>query len=110
MVLSGDVDSFLLSGLSPNTEYEVMLQAIFKDQSESDAVLVVETTLARTTTVATTTPVVRQAVRGLQVQEETTYSLEVSWQLEDPKVDQYRVTYVSLTGDRNEESVSLELV
>lgn len=53
---------------------------------------------------------VRQAVRGLQVQEETTYSLEVSWQLEDPKVDQYRVTYVSLTGDRNEESVSLELL
>uniref|UniRef100_A0A674AGB9 Collagen type XIV alpha 1 chain n=2 Tax=Salmo TaxID=8028 RepID=A0A674AGB9_SALTR len=105
LVLSGDVDSFLLSGLSPNTEYEVMLQAIFTDQSESDAVLVVETTLARTTTVATTTPVVRQAVRGLQVQEETTYSLEVSWQLEDPKVDQYRVTYVSLTGDRNEESV-----
>uniref|UniRef100_A0A8K9UJ14 Collagen type XIV alpha 1 chain n=1 Tax=Oncorhynchus mykiss TaxID=8022 RepID=A0A8K9UJ14_ONCMY len=105
MALSGDVDSFLLSGLSPNTEYEVMLQAVFKDQSESDAVLVVETTLARTTTVATTTPVVRQAVRGLQVQEETTYSLEVSWQLEDPKVDQYRVTYVSLTGDRNEESV-----
>uniref|UniRef100_A0AAZ3P740 Collagen, type XIV, alpha 1a n=1 Tax=Oncorhynchus tshawytscha TaxID=74940 RepID=A0AAZ3P740_ONCTS len=103
--MGGDVDSFLLSGLSPNTEYEVMLQAVFKDQSESDAVLVVETTLARTTTVATTTPVVRQAVRGLQVQEETTYSLEVSWQLEDPKVDQYRVTYVSLTGDRNEESV-----
>ncbi|XP_031673264.1 collagen alpha-1(XIV) chain-like, partial [Oncorhynchus kisutch] len=81
-----------------------MLQAVFKDQSESDAVFVVETTLARTTTVATTTPVVRHAVRGLQVQEETTYSLEVSWQLEDPKVDQYRVTYVSLTGDRNEES------
>ncbi|KAK6290981.1 hypothetical protein J4Q44_G00386180, partial [Coregonus suidteri] len=49
--------------------------------------------------------VVRQAVRGLQVQDETTYSLKVSWQLEDPKVDQYRVTYVSLTGDRNKDSV-----
>ena len=47
MALSGDVDSFLLSGLSPNTEYEVMLQAVFKDQSESDAVLVVETTRER---------------------------------------------------------------
>uniref|UniRef100_A0A8K9Y0F9 Collagen type XIV alpha 1 chain n=1 Tax=Oncorhynchus mykiss TaxID=8022 RepID=A0A8K9Y0F9_ONCMY len=113
MALSGDVDSFLLSGLSPNTEYEVMLQAVFKDQSESDAVLVVETTRERIMQLnsfsmlhtAVVQFIVRQAVRGLQVQEETTYSLEVSWQLEDPKVDQYRVTYVSLTGDRNEESV-----
>uniref|UniRef100_A0AAZ3QBM6 Collagen, type XIV, alpha 1a n=1 Tax=Oncorhynchus tshawytscha TaxID=74940 RepID=A0AAZ3QBM6_ONCTS len=118
MAISGDVDSFLLSGLSPNTEYEVMLQAVFKDQSESDAVLVVETTRERIMQLnsfsmhhtAVVQFMVRQAVRGLQVQEETTYSLEVSWQLEDPKVDQYRVTYVSLTGDRNEESVSLELV
>uniref|UniRef100_A0AAZ3S4N2 Collagen, type XIV, alpha 1a n=1 Tax=Oncorhynchus tshawytscha TaxID=74940 RepID=A0AAZ3S4N2_ONCTS len=113
MAISGDVDSFLLSGLSPNTEYEVMLQAVFKDQSESDAVLVVETTRERIMQLnsfsmhhtAVVQFMVRQAVRGLQVQEETTYSLEVSWQLEDPKVDQYRVTYVSLTGDRNEESV-----
>ena len=54
--------------------------------------------------------VVRLGVRNLQISDETTNSLEASWELEDPLVDQYRVTYTSLRGDRAEEAVSMEEV
>uniref|UniRef100_A0A8C4EFK5 Collagen alpha-1(XIV) chain n=1 Tax=Dicentrarchus labrax TaxID=13489 RepID=A0A8C4EFK5_DICLA len=47
----------------------------------------------------------RQAVRNLQLGDETTQSLEASWELEDPHVESYRVTYAGLTGDNKEESV-----
>lgn len=44
MILSGSENQYILSGLSPSTEYEVMLMAIFTDKSESDTVSVIETT------------------------------------------------------------------
>lgn len=50
--------------------------------------------------------VARQAVRNLQLSDETTQSLEASWELEDPHVESYRVTYAGLRGDHKEESVS----
>ncbi|XP_069549336.1 collagen alpha-1(XIV) chain [Brachyistius frenatus] len=105
VVFSGSDNRYILTGLSPLTEYEVMLTAIFKDESESDTVSVIETTLAKTTTIATTTTVVRQAVRNLQLSDETTQSLEASWVLEDPNVDSYRVTYGGLNGEHKEKSV-----
>uniref|UniRef100_A0AAQ5ZVG2 Collagen, type XIV, alpha 1a n=1 Tax=Amphiprion ocellaris TaxID=80972 RepID=A0AAQ5ZVG2_AMPOC len=104
VVLSGSDNRYILTGLSPSTEYEVMLTAIFKDESESDTVSVVETTLGRTTTTATTTTVARQAVRNLRLTDETTQSLEASWELEDPSVEQYRVSYVSVNGQHGEEN------
>ncbi|KAJ8353811.1 hypothetical protein SKAU_G00213780 [Synaphobranchus kaupii] len=109
-VLNGADDTFLLTGLQPFSEYEVSLSAIFRDETESDVVTALETTLARTTTVATTTTtattaVVRLGVRNLNINEETTFSLQVSWDLQDPNVQEYRVSYVSLRGDRAEEAV-----
>ncbi|XP_047455334.1 collagen alpha-1(XIV) chain isoform X2 [Mugil cephalus] len=93
VVLIGSDNSYILAGLSPSTEYEVMLTAVFKDESESDTVSVLETTLAR------------EAVRNLQLSDETTQSLEASWELDDPNVESYRVTYAGLSGEHNEESV-----
>ncbi|XP_023683819.1 collagen alpha-1(XIV) chain-like isoform X2 [Paramormyrops kingsleyae] len=93
----------VLTNLRPVTEYVVSLSAIFLDGTESTPVTTLTTTLARTTTIATTTSVVRQGVRNLRLDEETTFSLQVSWELQDPNVRQYRVTYVSARGDRAEE-------
>ncbi|XP_032374920.1 collagen alpha-1(XIV) chain isoform X1 [Etheostoma spectabile] len=104
VVLSGSDNRYTLTSLSPATEYEVMLTAVFKDESESDTVSVIETTLAKTTTIATTTTVARLAVRNLLLSDETTQSLEASWELEDPHVESYRVSYTSLRGDHQEES------
>ncbi|KAF3691727.1 Collagen alpha-1(XIV) chain Undulin Precursor [Channa argus] len=98
VILSGSDYRYFLTGLSPSTEYEVMLTAIFKDESESDTVSVIETTLAR------------QAVRNLQLSEETTQSLEASWEMEDPHVESYRVSYASLMGEHKEESSAITLV
>uniref|UniRef100_A0A8C4EFR0 Collagen alpha-1(XIV) chain n=1 Tax=Dicentrarchus labrax TaxID=13489 RepID=A0A8C4EFR0_DICLA len=89
----GTDNRYSLIGLSPSTEYEVMLTAVFKDESESDTVSVIDTTLAR------------QAVRNLQLGDETTQSLEASWELEDPHVESYRVTYAGLTGDNKEDQL-----
>uniref|UniRef100_A0A3B4YLI7 Collagen type XIV alpha 1 chain n=1 Tax=Seriola lalandi dorsalis TaxID=1841481 RepID=A0A3B4YLI7_SERLL len=93
VVLSGSDNRYILNSLSPSTEYEVMLTAVFKDESESDTISVIETTLGR------------QAVRNLQLNDETTQSLEASWEMEDPHVESYRVSYAGLRGDHKEESV-----
>ncbi|XP_026227052.1 collagen alpha-1(XIV) chain [Anabas testudineus] len=103
VVLSGSDNRYTLTGLTPSTEYEVLLTAIFNDESESDTVSVIETTLAKTTTIATTTTVARQAVRNLQLSDETTQSLEASWEMEDPHVESYRVSYAGLRGDHKEQ-------
>uniref|UniRef100_H2LIJ9 Collagen alpha-1(XIV) chain n=1 Tax=Oryzias latipes TaxID=8090 RepID=H2LIJ9_ORYLA len=42
--LSGSENRYILTGLSHSTEYEVMLTAILKDETESDTVSVTETT------------------------------------------------------------------
>ncbi|XP_029958698.1 collagen alpha-1(XIV) chain [Salarias fasciatus] len=107
VVLSGSDNRYTLSGLSPSTKYEVMLTAVFKDESESDTVSVIETTLVKTTTIATTTTAALLAVRNLQLSDETTQSLEASWELEDPNVRSYRVSYAGLDGEREEEYVSV---
>uniref|UniRef100_A0AAQ4S0R7 Collagen, type XIV, alpha 1a n=2 Tax=Gasterosteus aculeatus aculeatus TaxID=481459 RepID=A0AAQ4S0R7_GASAC len=105
VVLSGIDNQYTLTGLSPSTEYEAMLTAVFKDESESDTVSVTETTLAETTTIATTTQAARRAVRNLRLRDETTQSMEASWELQDPHVQSYRVSYAGLRGNRREESV-----
>ncbi|XP_044215534.1 collagen alpha-1(XIV) chain isoform X1 [Thunnus albacares] len=105
VVLSGSDNRYILNGLNPSTEYEVMLTAVFEDDSESDTISVIETTLTETTTIAPTTAVARQAVRNLQLSDETTQSLEASWELEDPHVEIYRVSYAGVRGNHKEESV-----
>lgn len=47
----------------------------------------------------------RLGVTNLLVDDETTSSLQVSWDIDDADVEEYRVTYVSERGDREEESV-----
>ncbi|KAM7420454.1 hypothetical protein PAMA_014937 [Pampus argenteus] len=104
VILSGSDNRYIITALRPSTEYEVMLAAVFKDESESDPISILETTLAKTTTIATTTTVARHAARNLQLSDETTQSLEASWELEDPNVESYRVSYADLKGDHKEDS------
>ncbi|XP_035987117.1 collagen alpha-1(XIV) chain isoform X1 [Fundulus heteroclitus] len=107
VILSGRENSYTLSELDPSTEYEVLLTAILKDESESDTVSVIETTMALTTTIPTTTTVTRKAVKNLYLSDETTQSLDASWELEDPDVESYRISYTDLSGDQGEESISV---
>lgn len=43
-LLDADVDSYLLTGLSAATEYEVTLTAVYAQQAESDAAVLFEAT------------------------------------------------------------------
>lgn len=45
-------------------------------------------------------------MRNLQLSDETTQSLEASWEMEDPHVERYRISYAGIRGDYEEESVS----
>ncbi|XP_053322194.1 collagen alpha-1(XIV) chain [Spea bombifrons] len=107
IVLNGDVYSYLIDGLTHSTEYEVSLSAIFSDESESDALAAVATTLRLTTaaptTVRPTTAVLRLGIRNLLIDDETTSSFRVSWQMSDGNIRQYIVSYVPVYGDRGEE-------
>ncbi|XP_077577231.1 collagen alpha-1(XIV) chain isoform X2 [Stigmatopora nigra] len=105
VALSGSDNQYTLRDLEPSTEYEVIVRAVFKDQSESDAVSVTETTLAKTTTIATTTSAPRQAVRNLHLTHETTQSLKASWELNNPRVETYKLSYARLGDNHNEETV-----
>uniref|UniRef100_A0A8C8GL09 Collagen, type XIV, alpha 1b n=1 Tax=Oncorhynchus tshawytscha TaxID=74940 RepID=A0A8C8GL09_ONCTS len=91
-VLNGKMNSHLLTGLRPITEYEVNLFAVFRNEEESNAVTLTEST------------VVRLGVRNLLLSDHTTFSMEVSWELQDRNVRQYRVAYVTTRGDRAEET------
>ncbi|KAF7702424.1 hypothetical protein HF521_001707 [Silurus meridionalis] len=110
MVVGGNLNSYVITGLRPLTEYEVTLTGIYKDKAESEKVVLGETTVARTTTVATTTTsttaeVVRTGVRGLQLSDFTTFSMGASWELLGSNVRQYRVSYISARGDRAEQVI-----
>ncbi|XP_030074425.1 collagen alpha-1(XIV) chain isoform X1 [Microcaecilia unicolor] len=117
VLLKNDVNTYIIDGLLHNSEYEVSMSAVFNDESESDAVAVLATTLLRTTraaitttvTVTTTrrpiTTVVRTGLRNLVIDDEMTSSLQVKWQISDASVRQFRVTYIGAKGDRGEESV-----
>lgn len=45
-------------------------------------------------------------MRNLRLSDETTQSLEASWELDDPNVASYRVLYAGLSEDDTGESVS----
>lgn len=42
--MNGNINTYLIKGLSPFTEYEVLLAAIYSNEVESDEVILVETT------------------------------------------------------------------
>ncbi|KAG2464968.1 COEA1 protein, partial [Polypterus senegalus] len=93
LILNGNKDTVILNNLEPFTEYEVSLSAIYKDESESDAIFALGMTL------------IRSGVRNLIVTDETTFSMKVSWDNVDQNVRQYRVSYVTARGDRAEEVI-----
>ncbi|XP_055490682.1 collagen alpha-1(XIV) chain isoform X2 [Leucoraja erinacea] len=117
-VFSGATDTVVLDHLLPGMEYEVSLSAIYSDEAESEVITALETTLQRiitttpatTTTLRPTTVVIRSGIRNLVLDDETTFSLHVSWEPADAFITQYRVSYVSLKGDRAEEGVSMVMV
>ncbi|KAM9385496.1 collagen alpha-1(XIV) chain [Pholidichthys leucotaenia] len=109
VLVNGNVGTYLINDLTPSTEYEVLLAAVYANEVESDEVILVESTVERTTTIATTTTTTaapRYGVRGLRIDDQTTYSLRVSWQHADASnVRHYRLSYVSTKGDRAEETM-----
>ncbi|XP_056378658.1 collagen alpha-1(XIV) chain isoform X2 [Hyla sarda] len=108
-LVNGDTLSYLMDGLTHSTEYEVSLSAIFADETESDSLSTLATTLTRTTTAPTTarptTQVIRLGIRNLLIDDETTSSLRVSWLMTDGNIRQYIISYVTAYGDREEVKV-----
>nr|XP_033493056.1 collagen alpha-1(XIV) chain-like isoform X3 [Epinephelus lanceolatus] len=108
VLVNGNINTYLIKGLSPLTEYEVLLTAIYGNEVESDEVILVESTVERTTTLATTTTTAatpRYGVRNMRIDEETTFSMRVAWQPADTRnVRHYRLSYISAKGDRAEET------
>lgn len=44
MVIGGNMNTYVITGLRPLTEYEVTLTAIYRDKAESENVMLSETT------------------------------------------------------------------
>lgn len=118
VVLREEQDSHVIEGLEPGTEYEVSLLAVLDDGSESEVVTAVGTTLDSfwtepVTTIAPTssvTSVFQTGIRNLVVDDETTSSLRVKWDISDSNVEQFRVTYLTAQGDPAEEVVGTVMV
>uniref|UniRef100_A0A8C4IQV2 Collagen alpha-1(XIV) chain n=1 Tax=Dicentrarchus labrax TaxID=13489 RepID=A0A8C4IQV2_DICLA len=111
VLVNGNINTYLIKGLSPSLEYEVLLAAIYSNEVESDEVILVETTgkLNVTTADSSGLPTVlmspRFGVKNMRIDEETTFSMRVAWQAVDSRnVRHYRLNYISAKGDRAEET------
>ncbi|XP_049336161.1 collagen alpha-1(XIV) chain isoform X2 [Astyanax mexicanus] len=101
VVVPGDVDSYVVKDLSALTEYEVLLSAIYEDQSESSAVTGLQTTLdgITTTTIPSTTAAVPlSAPTNLRVSEEWYNRFRISWDPPASPTSGYRITYKPTTA------------
>uniref|UniRef100_A0A669BUJ0 Collagen type XIV alpha 1 chain n=1 Tax=Oreochromis niloticus TaxID=8128 RepID=A0A669BUJ0_ORENI len=106
-VEGGSVSSYDLGELTSLTEYSVAIFALY-NEGESEPLTDAFTTSKKLPFdfCKSPSPVEnKHAVRNLQLSDETTQSLEASWELEDPNVESYRVAYTSLSGD-HKDSVS----
>ncbi|XP_077403873.1 collagen alpha-1(XIV) chain-like isoform X2 [Vanacampus margaritifer] len=104
VLVDANTNSYTIGGLRPSTGYEVLMSAIYGNEVESEQVLLLEYTVERTTTVATATASIaapRSGVRGLTVDDQSAFSLRVSWQQADAhKVRHYRLSYSSADGNQ----------
>uniref|UniRef100_A0A669BEZ2 Collagen type XIV alpha 1 chain n=1 Tax=Oreochromis niloticus TaxID=8128 RepID=A0A669BEZ2_ORENI len=100
VLVNGNINTYLIKDLTPSTEYEVLLAAIYGNELESDEVILVESTVSLSDPSAP-----RYGVRSMKIDEETTFSMRVSWQPVDPRnVRHYRLSYISARGDRAAET------
>ncbi|XP_011617196.2 collagen alpha-1(XIV) chain-like isoform X1 [Takifugu rubripes] len=103
VLVDRNINTYVIKGLSPGSEYEVLLAAMYNNEVESDEVTLVESTVTFTTTIATTTTSTeapRFAVRNIRIDEKTTFSMRVSWQPVDiTNVQHYRLSYSSDGGE-----------
>uniref|UniRef100_A0A6Q2Z1M2 Collagen, type XIV, alpha 1b n=1 Tax=Esox lucius TaxID=8010 RepID=A0A6Q2Z1M2_ESOLU len=111
MLLNGNMNSHLLTGLRSVTEYEVSLSAVYRNEEESEAVILTESTgnsgkhSLYTHGSLNIRDLVHLGVRNLLLSDHTTYSMEVSWELQDRNVLHYRVAFVTAKGDRAVETM-----
>uniref|UniRef100_A0AAX7SN67 Collagen, type XIV, alpha 1b n=1 Tax=Astatotilapia calliptera TaxID=8154 RepID=A0AAX7SN67_ASTCA len=100
VLVNGNINTYLIKELTPSTEYEVLLAAIYGNELESDEVILVESTVSLSNPSAP-----RYGVRSMKIDEETTFSMRVSWQPVDPRnARHYRLSYISARGDRAAET------
>ncbi|XP_028296318.1 collagen alpha-1(XII) chain isoform X2 [Gouania willdenowi] len=91
-ILSSDETSQVLENLDPDTEYSVTVTAIYPDESESEDLMGSERTLLKAPAVTMQPP------RNLRVFNATTSSLSVRWDPVPIPVQNYRVSYMPVTG------------
>ncbi|XP_053488111.1 collagen alpha-1(XII) chain isoform X2 [Ictalurus furcatus] len=94
-ILSAEETTHLLENLEPDTLYDVLVTAIYPDESESEDLIGSQRTLSQIVTPAPSGP-----PQNLQVFNATTTSLTVKWDHAPGKVQNYKITYVPTAGGR----------
>ncbi|XP_061680396.1 collagen alpha-1(XIV) chain-like [Syngnathoides biaculeatus] len=104
VMVDANANTYVVTGLRPAAEYEVLMSAIYRNEVESEQIVLRESTVGRTTAVAVTTaatPAPRRGVQGVTVDEETAFSVRVSWQHADAhNVRRYRLSYGGADGSQ----------
>uniref|UniRef100_A0A8C5E3M3 Collagen alpha-1(XII) chain-like n=1 Tax=Gouania willdenowi TaxID=441366 RepID=A0A8C5E3M3_GOUWI len=96
-ILSSDETSQVLENLDPDTEYSVTVTAIYPDESESEDLMGSERTRNLTRCLPLNN-LTMQPPRNLRVFNATTSSLSVRWDPVPIPVQNYRVSYMPVTG------------
>ncbi|XP_017331753.1 collagen alpha-1(XII) chain isoform X3 [Ictalurus punctatus] len=94
-ILSAEETTHLLENLEPDTLYDVLVTAIYPDESESEDLIGSQRTLSQIVTAAPSGP-----PQNLRVFNATTTSLTVKWDHAPGKVQNYKITYVPTAGGR----------
>ncbi|XP_048872828.1 collagen alpha-1(XIV) chain isoform X3 [Brienomyrus brachyistius] len=93
LTMGGDSDGAILEGVEDGMEYQVSLSALYADGAQSEAVAIRYSTLSG------------GGPSDVTISEETPVSLLVTWMPPNAHVLQYRISYITLTGDVQEQTV-----